>query len=263
MKMTEQQFRDWASSVKFTSEAALDGETDTEKYAGDDEDGQAILAPAAFGIAWKAMTALVPPTLEKITVTYQSGVEWSGTTSRRFNDEYVAYDTEYAPSVIIEGVQLVDEDGDDIEEYEAHRVVREAVEGLEDIDFDALLPAIVTEDIDIDEEDTMETITLENDNAAAIRFTGEEIAVSSSSPDTSSSYHSGSVGRWTVLKLYKTKGGKFVCQSIGYTQWQGEHDRHKAQVCETEADVIAFFGHGWLAKSLYAEAGIEDTVYVE
>ena len=32
---------------------------------------------------------------------------------------------------------------------------------------------------------------------------------------------------------------------------------------ETEADVIEFFGHGWLAKDLYEEAGINDAVEVD
>jgi hypothetical protein len=34
-------------------------------------------------------------------------------------------------------------------------------------------------------------------------------------------------------------------------------------VCETAADVIAFFGHGWLAKELYDDADIEDVQHVE
>jgi hypothetical protein len=89
------------------------------------------------------------------------------------------------------------------------------------------------------------------------------LAVASSSSDKASSYYSGSVGRSTTLRLYKTRGGKYVCQSAGYTQWQGEKDRYKAKVCDTQAAVIEFFGHGWLAKILYDEAGIDDVIDLE
>lgn len=109
----------------------------------------------------------------------------------------------------------------------------------------------------------MEVIVLDNDGARDVRFTGELLASTSSSANNASSYYSGAPGRWTTLNLYKTKGGKFVCQSVGHTQWQGEHTRHKTQVCETEADVVAFFGHGWLAKHLYEAAEITDAQDVE
>ena len=121
----------------------------------------------------------------------------------------------------------------------------------------------MTDDIDCSEESEMELITLINDNAPDIRFNGELVASVMSSSDSSSSNYSGSVGRWMELDLYRTAGGKFVCQSIGGTRWDGEKDRYKAAVCETEADVIEFFGHGWLAKDLYEEAGIVDAVEVD
>ena len=121
----------------------------------------------------------------------------------------------------------------------------------------------MTDDIDCSEESEMELITLINDNAPDIRFNGELVASVMSSSDSSSSNYSGSVGRWMELDLYRTAGGKFVCQSIGGTRWDGEQDRCKAKVCESEADVIEFFGHGWLAKDLYEEAGINDAVEVD
>ena len=109
----------------------------------------------------------------------------------------------------------------------------------------------------------METITLINDNAPDIRFKGELIAKTWSNANNSSSYYSGSVGRWMQLELYRTASGRFVCQSTGYTRWDGEQDRRKAAVCESESEVITFFGHGWLAKDLYEKAGITDTIEVE
>jgi len=109
----------------------------------------------------------------------------------------------------------------------------------------------------------MEKITLENDNAPDVAFTGEQVASVASSNNNASSYYSGTTGRWTTLQLYKTKSGKYVCQSIGHTQWQGESTRYKVSICEDEAGVIAFFGHGWLAKHLYEEAGIVDAQEID
>lgn len=103
----------------------------------------------------------------------------------------------------------------------------------------------------------METITVQRDGDSDIRFTGEEVATVSSKQTYNDN------GRWTVLKLWKTKGGKFICQSIGRTAWQGETDRYSAAIAENEAGVIEFFKHGRLAKDLYSEAGIDDVQEVE
>lgn len=43
----------------------------------------------------------------------------------------------------------------------------------------------------------------------------------------------------------------------------GRKNRYSGAVCETEAEVIKFFGHGWLAKELYENAGIEDAEEIE
>jgi|TARA_R110000823_G_C15542381_1_gene458308 hypothetical protein len=109
----------------------------------------------------------------------------------------------------------------------------------------------------------MEAFNLDVDNRPNIKFTGERIAHSGSSPDTASSDYSGTTGRYTKLDLYKTQAGKFVCHKIGYSQWQGEHTRYTAEVCDTEAEVMAWFGHGWIAKDLYYEAGIDNSVTID
>jgi hypothetical protein len=111
----------------------------------------------------------------------------------------------------------------------------------------------------------MEEYTLIVDNEPDIRFTGQLLAAVSSSAERAmgSSSYSGETGRWTSLSLYKTHGGKYVCHSIGRTQWQGERDRFSGKVCETLEEVKEFFGHRWLAKELYDEAGIDAFVEVE
>lgn len=104
--------------------------------------------------------------------------------------------------------------------------------------------------------------TVERDDEPAITFTGVEIASTWSCGDRGHPNYSGSTGRWTVLNLYRTKGGKLVCERIERTQWQGEHDQHEGVVCETEREIIEFFGHGRLAKELYSEADINTAVEV-
>lgn len=84
----------------------------------------------------------------------------------------------------------------------------------------------------------------------------------SSSANNASPYYSGSTGLWTELALYRTKSGKFVCHQIGRTMWEGQRDRFSGKVCETLDEVKDFFGHRWLAKSLYKEAGIDDVIEV-
>ena len=160
----------------------------------------------------------------------------------------------------VEGVVVVDEDGDKLNSHELADYLNS---DFSSIDYSVLEIEQVT-DIDVDEDSVMETFILELDNAPNIRFTGERVASAASSENSGMGRrYSGQAGRWTELKLYKTKGGKFVCHEIGRTIWQGERDRFSGKVCETEEEVKEFFGYRWLAKELYSEAGIDDSVEVE
>lgn len=109
----------------------------------------------------------------------------------------------------------------------------------------------------------MEQFIVKRDGERDLKFVGEKIASVSSSSNNASSSYSGSTGRWTELTLYRTKGGKYVCQQIGRTCWQGEKDRYSGLVCETADKVAEFFGHGWLAKELYEAAEMDVSEQVE
>lgn len=164
---------------------------------------------------------------------------------------------------------IVDEDGDEIEGWRFSDTLKEKLEGAGwEYDVKQLLPEAGVEDLDTDEDTKMtgemKECTIERDNAPNLKFTGTYVAgASSSANNAAGSSYSGQIGRWCELDLYKTKGGKFVCSQIGYTQWQGEKNRYSGAVCETEVEVIKFFGHGWLAKELYENAGIEDAEEIE
>jgi hypothetical protein len=57
----------------------------------------------------------------------------------------------------------------------------------------------------------MEKITVERDNDRNLVFTGELIVKASSSDNRAmGSSYSGETCRWQVLKLYKSKSGKFI-----------------------------------------------------
>lgn len=162
----------------------------------------------------------------------------------------------------LEGASVVDEEG------EVLSAAMLADYGMlppdfSSIDYSMLKIAEVT-DVDVDEDSDMETFTIDIDNAPSIRFTGELLASAASSGEwAGTSNYSGSRGRWTELELYKTAGGKFICRQIGRTSWQNERERYSGKVCETVEEVKAFFGHRWLAKTLYGKAGIEDVMDVD
>jgi plasmid replication initiation protein len=88
-----------------------------------------------------------------------------------------------------------------------------------------------------------------------VRFEGTKLA------DVSSRSNSG--GRWTEITIFRTKGGRWIAQIVGRTQWQGEHDRHAVKIVETEAELVEalrdeYEGHlGWLAKEALEAAGID------
>lgn len=106
--------------------------------------------------------------------------------------------------------------------------------------------------------------SIERDNAPALEFTGVKIAsVESSDNNAVGSSYSGSTGRYQKLRLYKTRGGKFICEKIDITRWQGERNRHFAEVCATESEVISFFGQKWLAKEMYEEANIKNVMTID
>lgn len=261
--MTVEQFKEWAGKVEFVGQDGSEvcGVMEyvshiEDRGTLDEPDPVDVMGNKGFGFVWRSLEA------DGVTITRQIAVEWEGDSRARTDDGYKAYDSQ-EPEILVEGLKLVDDDGVALEAWEAADAVKDALLDQLQPDVEALIPAVTITDIDIDEDADMETFTLKNDNAPDVRFTGEMVAETSSSNNNASSYYSGTTGRWTTLKLYKTKAGTFIAQSIGYTQWQGEHTRYKVAVCESEADVIQFFGHGWLAKDLYAEAGISAVRDVE
>ncbi|MBU2735089.1 hypothetical protein HAQ00_04970 [Acidithiobacillus caldus ATCC 51756] len=224
-----------------------------EETVSDEETGSMELVeiPHAFGVATKTST------LEDVRIVYTESFNYD-----EYDPESLHASTEGQDNIwSVEGIIVLDEDGSEMDEVSLSWYL---TRDFSSINYGELLVKQIT-DIDVDSEDkTMDTYTLEIDNNPDIRFTGELIAkVSSSGDRATGSRYSGQTGRWTTLALYKTKGGKYVCHQIGHTLWEGERDRHSGKVCDTLEEVKAFFGYRWLAKDLYAEAGIDDAVDID
>ena len=221
-----------------------------EEWDEETESIDLIDIPHAWG--WASKTS----SLDGIKITYTETFNYDECDPDSLSTGTEGQDEVWA----VEGVVVVDEDGD---ELNVHELADYLDSDFSSIDYSVLEIEQIT-DIDVDEDSGMETLTLEIDNAPSVRFTGELVASAASSDNQAmGSSYSGQTGRWTELALYKTKSGKFICHQIGLTRWQGERNRFSGKVCESLAEVKEFFGHRWLAKELYAEAGIDDAVEVE
>ncbi len=158
-------------------------------------------------------------------------------------------------------IEIVDEDGDPMTPSEAERLVGNDIANSASWEAAVYphLPVLGIDTIgDIDEDDDMETFELARDDGPDVRFQGEQIA------GASSFHHEGPRNtRWTELKLFRTKGGKLVCQEVGQTRWDGERTKYRLHFAESEAEMVEALGFGWLAKKLYEDAGIDHAQEIE
>jgi hypothetical protein len=193
MKMTMTQFREWAAAAEFSAEQGAELGGETHKAVGHTDDGDPILVEWGHGCVWRTLTALLPSG-EIFQATSEIGVKFPGSERARIKDEYETYPSELGTTW--QGLTITDDDGEDLDEQDQAADIDEALEGksLKAFDFDALLPPVITTDIDIDTKDleeAMELIILTNNDAPDIRFQGELIAEASSIANSASGRHSG------------------------------------------------------------------------
>jgi len=255
--MTLSEFKALLESPDWThaSEVEVIDHIDRQVEGWDDEDDDIPgwhCVSHTFG--WGAHIA----TLGEISIRYEEGFNYDDNDVDSFASGTEGLDEVWS----VEGLTVVDDENDD-EEVGAHDLADHLPPEFEQIDYSGLKIETTT-DIDYDEDSDMETFTLQRDNKPDLRFSGERIGSASSTDEQAiTSSYSGQTGRWAELELYKTEGGRYVCHMIGRTRWQGERDRHSGRVCDSEAEVGAFFGHRWLAKELYEDAGIDHAVEIE
>lgn len=263
-EMTLEEFEAWVATAKFTDELGIEA-GDQEKNDGHDDEGGERTLQEGYGCLWKISRAtLLDGT--PVQITHCKDASWSGTRATRYKDEFVSSESQGHEWEMM-GVTLMDEDGDQMSEHEVSNALdaefmRQANRKLTDNDIESLIPDVKVTEIETQASVTdtdLEEFEITNDNAPNIKFVGKQLVyVTGKDP-----YNNRNNGRWTNLTLYKTKGGKYVCEREGKTQWQGERNRSEAVVCTTEAEVIKFFGHGDVAKELYSAAGIEDVINVD
>lgn len=158
----------------------------------------------------------------------------------------------------ISSTVVLNEDGDELDEFEVADILSEILDEQDCWQLGAagVLP-LYPGDETIDEDSDMDTITVLRDNKPNIRFSGEELA-------EATSYHAhNNDTRWTELALYYTKGGKYICERVDLTRWQGERDRYSAAICDTMDEVQQFFGYGPPARELYDKVWTDAAEHVE
>ena len=79
----------------------------------------------------------------------------------------------------------------------------------------------------------MEKHTIKRTGLPPIVFTGERISSASNRYGPN-----GHRNRWFEVRIYRTKGGKYVALFYGYTQWQGESDHLTADSFGSVGEVI-------------------------
>jgi hypothetical protein len=79
------------------------------------------------------------------------------------------------------------------------------------------------------ENNSLQEFLIKRDGLPPIKFKGREIESVTS--------HGNRNSRWTVLALYKTKGGKYVIKRNYRTIWEGERDSYEA-ACFDSVDMV-------------------------
>lgn len=109
----------------------------------------------------------------------------------------------------------------------------------------------------------MKEFIVRRDDARDIKFIGNVIGCVESSPNNAHQNYSRQVGKHSVLRLYRTKGGKYVCEKVAFSQWQGAHTAYMAAYCKTSDEVFEFFGAGWLETELYEISDLDTSMLVD
>lgn len=108
-----------------------------------------------------------------------------------------------------------------------------------------------------------ETYQLKNDRHRDVKFEGVLLGTAEDSPMLSHPMFSGTVGDWKVFELYKTKGGNFIAHRRYLSQLSHREPVYVTTPLKTVDEVLNYFGHEPIAHLLYANAGIENVLFIE
>ena len=102
----------------------------------------------------------------------------------------------------------------------------------------------------------MNKMQVPRDANQVFRFEGEMVGEALGPSDRVDPEYVDSDNRWSELRLYSTLDGRYVCEQVRSSHWTGGKERHRAAICETEREVMEFFGKSRLAQELYLDADI-------
>ncbi len=115
----------------------------------------------------------------------------------------------------------------------------------------SLLP--VRPEVQTEHTNNMEKFTIKRDGLPPLVFTGEEIGNGSGATST---------GRSTSIRIYRTKGGRFIGVIHRRTQWDKESDSIDAESFTTAAEVITYLKQGNDELGALSQEAVEDAAKV-
>ncbi len=102
----------------------------------------------------------------------------------------------------------------------------------------------------------MYQMVVPKEGANALIFDGEMIGEALSCMDQPSRQHTATDDQWSELRLYRSADGHYICEQVQSSHWRAVQQRHKVAICDSKAQIMAFFGKDWLANELYVDADI-------
>lgn len=193
-------------------------------------------------------------TIGNFSIEQGSGFEYTENLTGSFN---LIKDTSI-PSVVINGFSVIDEYGLTISPQELIPYIPQVFS-----DYD-IYPNDLIESIDmehIDDSSDFKSIILTPKTCRFMMFNGIKIGEVKEEP---SDLFSGRLVRNDdyifALKLYKTADEHYVCVRQKREKYSNEIEKDEVIAVKDINEVKAFFGEGWLANSLYDNAGLSNII---
>jgi hypothetical protein len=240
--MTTAEFTAFLSRTDWKTEQEIhlggEGERDVEQWDEASQSFEQTTALRATGYA-----SLIS-TVDEVRITYSESFEYDCFEGSSLKTSCEGIDDVWE----IEGIEIRDENGETLDWPDFADMIPNA---FSRIDYSELNIDQIT-DIDSTPVDGVDQVTIKNDRAPSLRFSGTPLG----SVCNQVNRRVDETERQFKLALYQSAAGKYVCERVGYARWPSENDFHQAQVCDTVADVKAFFGERPLAKELYQLVGL-------
>lgn len=102
--------------------------------------------------------------------------------------------------------------------------------------------------------DPYKEYTLTRDDDKDLKFSGK-VLIAWRTPAVS--------GRFREIRVFETRGGKYVAQLLGNSVWPTEVSKSSVKVCSTKEEVLEFFGKGFIGSHIASHLGWRDEAFTE